>query len=229
MKNVIITGAAGNLGKIICRQFINDGYRVIAILGLQDKFEATFDADQMDIHKVDLSSEVEVQQLCDELCNLYNNIEIAVFLAGGFASGNVSDSGKEQLDIMYKLNFETAYFFSRQLFLHMQKQGRGRLFFIGARPALDASAAVSMLPYALSKSLILKLSEIYNAAGRKNGIVSHVIIPSTIDTPANRKSMPDSDYSKWVAPEKIAKTILFACSDDGSALRHGVFKLYGDS
>jgi len=229
MKTVLITGASGNLGKAVCKQFLSDGYQVIAIIGQNNPLEDLFQSKHLDIHSVDLRSEMEVNQLSDELCARYKKIDVAVFLAGGFAAGNIKNSGKQQMDDMYKLNFETAYFFSRQLFLHMEKNNGGYMFFVGSRPAIDAASAVSMLPYALSKSLVIKLAEIYNAAGKKKNIIAHVLIPSVIDTPENRKSNPKADFTKWVAPEKIAQSILFACSEPGSVIREGVFKLYGDS
>jgi len=229
MKIALITGASGNLGRVVCKQFIIAGYKVIAIVGMSDQIEEFSSDGMIDVHRVDLGSEMEVNQLCEEICTMYQRIHVGLFLAGGFALNPIGSSGKEQLDAMYRLNFETAYFCSRQIFMHMQKQGGGRLFFVGARPALEPAAAAGMLPYALSKSLVIKLSEIYNAAGKKNNVVSHVIVPSVIDTPANRKSNPDADFSKWVSPEKIGATILFACSDEGAAIREGIFKLYGES
>jgi len=229
MKNVIITGASGNLGKVVCRAFLEQQYHVIAIVGMSNKSVSEIEHDNLEIHKVDLGSEVEVNQLCEEICAMYPSIEVAVFLAGGFSMGDFKTTGKAELDAMFKLNFETAYYFSKQVFLKMENQGGGRLFFMGARPAVESAAGVNMVSYALSKSLIIKLSEIYNKAGKKNGVVSTVLVPSTIDTPDNRKSDPNADFSKWVSPEKIAQTILFVSSDEGSELREGVLKVYGNS
>src|SRR6188768_4018817 len=123
MKNVIITGASGNLGKVVCSEFMKQNYHVIAITGMHDTSLKAMNGENLEIHQVDLSSEVEVNQLCEEICGLYSQIDVAVFLAGGFALGDISVTGKTELDAMYKLNFETAYYFSRQIFLKMEKQG----------------------------------------------------------------------------------------------------------
>src|SRR6187399_2033251 len=128
MKTVLITGASGNLGKVVCKQFLSSGNRVIAIIGHKNTLTDLLPNDHLDIRSVDLNSETEVNQLSDELCTLYKRVDVAVFLAGGFASGEIQNSGKKQLDDMFKLNFETAYFFSRQIFLHMQKNNCGHMF-----------------------------------------------------------------------------------------------------
>jgi short-subunit dehydrogenase len=103
------------------------------------------------------------------------------------------------------------------------------LVFIGARPALDNNAAVYMPGYALSKSLLFKLSEILNAAGKEKNIVSTVVVPSIIDTPVNRTAMPNENFSKWVSPESLANIIYMACSEAGKDLREPVMKVYGES
>ena len=85
------------------------------------------------------------------------------------------------------------------------------------------------LAYGLAKSLIFRLAELMNEEAKGHDVVTSVIVPSTIDTPANRASMPDADFSKWVTPEAIADVIYFYCSDAGAALREPVIKVYGNS
>jgi NAD(P)-dependent dehydrogenase (short-subunit alcohol dehydrogenase family) len=130
---------------------------------------------------------------------------------------------------MIALNFDTAYNCVHAVFPSMVKQGGGRIVLVGARPALQAHAGKGMVAYALSKSLIFKLAELINADGKDKNVVCSVIVPSTIDTPANRKAMPDASFNDWVTPEQIANTVAFLVSDDGISLREPVLKLYGNA
>jgi NAD(P)-dependent dehydrogenase (short-subunit alcohol dehydrogenase family) len=105
----------------------------------------------------------------------------------------------------------------------------GRLVFIGARPALKASQGKGLIAYALSKSLLFKVAELLNEEGKNKNVVASVVVPSTIDTPANRASMPDADPNNWVKPEEIADVLELICSDKGNVLREPVYKVYGNS
>jgi NAD(P)-dependent dehydrogenase (short-subunit alcohol dehydrogenase family) len=127
------------------------------------------------------------------------------------------------------LNFKTAYFIARPLMQHFEKVGGGQFILIGARPALKAEAGKDYVAYALSKSLVFALSELINASGSGKKISSTVIVPSTIDTEANRKSMPDANFSKWVKAESIAETIEFVLSDAGQSMRDTVIKMYHEA
>jgi NAD(P)-dependent dehydrogenase (short-subunit alcohol dehydrogenase family) len=130
---------------------------------------------------------------------------------------------------MIDLNFKTAYHVARPVFNQMIGQNSGRIIFIGARPAIKAADGKNNLAYGLSKSLIFKLSEYLNAEAKDKNVVTSVIVPSTMDTPANRKYMPDADFSKWVKTEDVAELMAYLVSEKGSALREPVLKMYGGS
>jgi NAD(P)-dependent dehydrogenase (short-subunit alcohol dehydrogenase family) len=98
---------------------------------------------------------------------------------------------------------------------------------VGSRPALKAKDAKNSVAYSLSKSLIFKLADILNAEGASKNVTASVIVPSTIDTEANRRAMPDKDFSTWVKPDEIADAMAFLCSESGGALRETVLKIYG--
>lgn len=225
-KVVLITGATGNLGGAVVNEFLAKGYKVVGTTqpGRQPK-----GASNVFFVQADLDNEEAASDMVRTVTDTFGRIDAAIMLVGGFAMGNIKDTGQEALEKMMMLNFYTAYFTARAVFSYMSKRSGGKLVFIGARPALDASAGKDTLAYGLSKSLLFKLSDYLNAAGKDKGIVCSIVVPSVIDTPANRKNMPDADFGKWVKPEKIAKTIAFVCSEDGAALRQGVYKVYGDS
>jgi NADP-dependent 3-hydroxy acid dehydrogenase YdfG len=143
--------------------------------------------------------------------------------------GNISSTKTSDIYKQYQLNFETAYNMARPIFTQMMKQNSGRLFFIGSRAGLEVSKGKGTIAYALSKSLIFRLAEILNAESKGKDVVTSVIVPSIIDTPPNRESMPEADFSTWVTPEQIADVIYFYSGDKASVLREPVIKMYHHS
>lgn len=229
MKNVIITGAAGNLGKVIVESFIGWGANVIALISYRNPSPFK-PSPGLETFPCDLTNESETQDLIAKIIIQYKQIDAAFLLAGGFAAGGVQETDATALHKMITLNFETAWFVAKPVFLQMQKQATGgRIVLVGSRPSLVASDGRKMMSYALSKSLLFRLAEYLNAEGSSKNVITSVIVPSVIDTPDNRMAMPKADFSKWVSPEQISSTLAFITSADGDALREPVFKIYGDS
>jgi NAD(P)-dependent dehydrogenase (short-subunit alcohol dehydrogenase family) len=154
---------------------------------------------------------------------------VAVLTVGGFAMGHIADTSTADILKQYKLNFETAYNIARPVFVQMMKQNGGRIFLIGSRPGLDATDSKGMVAYGLGKSLIFRLAELLNDEGEAQGVVTSVVVPSTIDTPQNRKAMPKADFNRWVKPEEIADTIYYYASDAAKSIREPVIKMFGNS
>ena len=228
-KNVIITGASGNLGKATVEKFISEGYTVMATVspGKSLPFKPAGD---LQTHEADLRNEKQVEGVINQIISQRKTIDAALLLVGGFAAGGVKTADGQSLRNMYELNFETAYFVARPIFLQMQKQpAGGRIVLVGSRPSLIPKDGKNVIAYALSKSLLFNLAEYLNAEGASQNVVTSVIVPSTIDTPANRQSMPKADFSKWVKPEEIAGVMEFICSQKADSVRESVFKVYGNS
>ena len=226
-KAVIITGASGNLGRVTAEKFLADGYSVAAALAPGETPGLFKEHPRADIHYADLLNESDAETFVDRVIQKHKAIHAALLLVGGYASGNIRDTSASDLKRMYSLNFETAYHVARPVFNQMIQQNGGKIVLIGARPALVASQAKGSLSYALSKSLIFKLADILNAEGAAHNVTVTVIVPSIIDTPANRKSMPDADFSAWVKAEDIAAAMAYVVSDAASPLRDTVLKMYG--
>jgi NAD(P)-dependent dehydrogenase (short-subunit alcohol dehydrogenase family) len=151
---------------------------------------------------------------------------VAVLTAGGYAGGTLQESSLADVSKQYRLNFETAYNVARPVFELMLQQDYGRIFMIGSKAGLDGHEAKGKIAYGLSKSLIFRLAEIMNAEAGHRNVVSTVVVPSTIDTPQNRASMPDADPSRWVKATEIADIIGFYASDAAASLREPVLKVY---
>jgi Dehydrogenases with different specificities (related to short-chain alcohol dehydrogenases) len=228
MKTVLITGASGNLGKAAVEKFTSEGYHIIATVspGKALGFDV---GNNVTTAAVDMSNEKDVESLINTI-SATQSIDAALLLVGGYASGSIKDTDEKALEKMFSLNFHTTYFAARAIFAQMtrQKQG-GRIIFVGARPALSAQVGKSSLAYGLSKSLIFKLAEYLNAEGADQNIVSHVIVPSIIDTPQNRAAMPKANFSDWVKPEEIANAMVTLCSEGSSSFRETILKIYNRS
>lgn len=226
---MIITGASGNLGKITVHKFIQEGYTIAAVLAPGETLDQFKDHPQVDIHHADLMNESETGVLIARIIEKYKTIDAALLLAGGYDGGGIENTTGTMLKKMYSLNFETTYHVARPVFGQMKKQSAGRIIFMGARPALISDQAKSAVAYALSKSLVLKLADILNAEGAAHNVTATVIVPSIIDTPANRKAMPGADFSAWVKPEDIAAAMVFVVSSAAVPLRETVLKMYGNT
>jgi NAD(P)-dependent dehydrogenase (short-subunit alcohol dehydrogenase family) len=229
IRSVIITGAAGNLGRAVCEKFLAEAWQVTAVVGPGDDPDFLKDRNFYAIN-IDLFNEKEIRNSLGQLFTDRGPFSFAVFTVGGFAMGDLRQTGLEELKKMFQLNFETAYSTARILFEHFEEEkNEGRMVFIGARPGLQVRQAGEVVAYGLSKSLVLNLAEIINAAGHRKKIDAAVVIPSIIDTPANRQAMPDADFGRWVKPEEIADNIFYLSTPAGRQQRDVILKVYGNS
>jgi NAD(P)-dependent dehydrogenase (short-subunit alcohol dehydrogenase family) len=229
MKTVIITGANGNLGSAVTQTFLDKGYQVIATV-FEEKMMADFTTHaNLDVRVVNLSDEEATSRFIASVIEKYKTVDAALLLVGGFAMGNIFGTPVTDIDRQISLNFKTAYHVTRPLFQHMLEQGNGRLLFIGARPALEAAQGKDLIAYGLSKSLLFKLAEYINAEAKGKNITATVVAPSTLDTPLNRKSMPDTDPSIWVKPTELAEILEFAVSEKSGPVREHVIKVYNNA
>ena len=223
-KIVVITGASGNLGSVAVRKFHESGFKVAAV----SRSGTGETGNGIVWYKADLANEKEAAAVADQVQADLGSIDAAIMTAGRFDMGSFDETGKAELDRMFTINFETAYFISRRLLHHMIRQPEGgRMVFIGAKPAIEKGSGDKTLAYSFSKSLIFKLSEYINTAGSDRNVFSTVVVPGVIDSEANRIAMPQADHSGWVSPENIAETMLFICSDAAADMRDTVIKMYG--
>ncbi len=229
MKTAIVTGASGNMGQAVVKKFLAEGYNVISTVIPDDSVSIDIKGKNFETAVVDLMNEDAAQQFVDFAAVKHGSIDAAILTVGGFAMGKIAETRTVDIAKQYKLNFETAYNIARPVFMQMMQQGSGRIFLIGSKPGLDMKNSSGMVGYGLAKSLIFRLAELMNEEAKGTNVVTSVVIPSTIDTPQNRQSMPQSDFKKWVTPETIADIIYFHCTNAATALREPVIKIYGGS
>ncbi|OOG69599.1 SDR family NAD(P)-dependent oxidoreductase [Algoriphagus sp. A40] len=221
-RNIIVTGAAGGLGRAVVEKFKREGYHVIALL--KPGYEESVD-EADDCYEVDVTDETAVLEFVREFQMQYNDLDAMAMLVGGFAMGNLESTSQKDIQTMFHLNFFSAYHLVRGFLPIMKKQQKGTFLFVGARPAMELSSAMGTIAYALSKKLVLTLAEILAEEVHDTQIRSHVFVPSIIDTEANRAAMPDADFTKWVSAKDIAESMHYAVNNP--ALRNMTFKLYG--
>lgn len=229
MKTAIVTGASGNMGQAVVKKFLSEGYRVIGTAVPNDPVPLEFDAANFEKIVVDLMNDDDSEKFVQNIIEKYKTVDVVVCTVGGFAMGTVAETKTADIFRQYKLNFETAYNVARPAFLQMLKQNKGRIFLVGSRPGLDANQGKGMIAYSLGKSLIFRIADLMNHEAKGKNVVVSVLVPSTIDTPQNRKSMPNADFNSWVKAEAIADTIYFYCTEEAAALREPVIKLYNNS
>ena len=229
MKTAIVTGASGNLGQAVIKKLIDGGYRIIGTVIPNDPIPLDFSSGHFEKVVVDLMNEDAAQKFIDSVIEKYKSIDVTVLTVGGFAMGKIVETKTGDILKQYKLNFATTYNVARPVFVHMMQQGRGRIFIIGSKPGLEARYGKGMAAYSLSKSLIFRLAELMNDEAKGSNVVTSVIVPSTIDTPQNRQSMPEAKHHTWVKPEQIADVIQFYSDDASSVIREPVVKVYNNA
>lgn len=226
MRVCVVTGAHGNMGRAVVQRFLADGDCVIAV---DAHTQPSVQGASHESHALDLMDEDAAGAFVQRIVTTHLRIDVAVLTVGGFAMGSIAETRTADIARQYKLNFETTYNIARPVFLQMLKQGEGRLFLVGARPALSAAGSKGMVAYGLAKSLVFRVAELMNDEAKGSNVSVHVVVPSIIDTPQNRAAMPDANFSSWVSSDTIADVIAFYASERARALRETVIKVYGDS
>jgi NAD(P)-dependent dehydrogenase (short-subunit alcohol dehydrogenase family) len=227
-KVIVVTGASGALGKVVVERAIRMGARVAAV----DHASASHAAngrDRLEIGGVDLSDAALAGKAIEAVAAHFGGLDVLINVAGGFVFETVADRStqappNQNWEKMYRLNVLTALNTSRSAIPHLVKSSGGRIVNIGAMGALHAGAGMG--PYAASKAAVHRLTEAL-AAELKGKVTVNAVLPSTIDTPANRASMPDADFHKWVTSEELANVILFLAGDEASAVTGALLPVSG--
>ena len=228
---VMVTGAAGNLGRAVARAFQAAGAKLVLVDRAADRLQPLF-PDLVDspnyflVTSVDMTDADAVETMTDEAVKRFGRVDVLVNTVGGFRAGTpVHETPFETWDFLLNLNARTVFTASRAIIPHMLRQGSGRIVNVAARAALKGGAR--MAAYSVSKSGVVRLTESMAAELKQDGINVNCVLPGTIDTPQNRKAMPKADHSRWVKPEAIANVILFLASDAARAVQGTAIPVYG--
>ena len=221
-KVVVITGAAGALGRVVADRALNDGAIVAVIDHGHNDISST--PQRLQIGGVDLSDAAQASKAIEDVIAQFGRIDVLINIAGAFKFETIADGDTKSWETMHRLNLLTALNTSRAAIPHLIKSNAGRIVNIGAIGALDAGSGMG--PYAASKAGVHKLTEAL-AAELKGKVTVNAVLPSTIDTSANRRDMPNADFAKWVSPDELASVILFLASDAASAVTGALVPVRG--
>jgi NAD(P)-dependent dehydrogenase (short-subunit alcohol dehydrogenase family) len=217
--SILITGAAGGLGSAVCRVFTEAGVKIVAVdkSWKESQSYPTIDAD--------LTTGDGATAMIEQAIT-HGPIDGLVHLVGGFSGGKpIAETDDKTFDLMINVNLRIAFNAIRATLKPMISSRRGRIIAIGSRAAVEPSPNIAA--YAISKAALVALVKNVAAEVKDLGITANMVLPSTIDTRANRAAMPKSDFSKWVTPESIAKLLLWLVSDAAADVSGAVIPIYG--
>jgi len=229
-KVAIITGGTGALGRAVVLEFLKEDANVACSYVIEKEKKECMSL--MRKHKKNIvfiecnvTKERNVARLINSTIKKFKRIDVLVNIVGGFAYSYIIDTSEKTWDLMLNLNLKSTFLCSKKVLPIMIKQNCGKIINVSSRPALKGSAGVGA--YSASKAGVLNLTETIADEVKDYDINVNAILPSTIDTPANRRDMPDADFSKWVKPEEIAKVIVFLASDLSKPIRGAGIPVYG--
>jgi NAD(P)-dependent dehydrogenase (short-subunit alcohol dehydrogenase family) len=231
-KVALITGAAGNLGRMVAEQFHMAGARLVLVDLSKEQLQGLYtewrEPSQTLLVSANLSDEQSVQNMVEQAVSGLSRIDILANIAGGFTMGPaIHETPVKDWDFMLDINARTMFLTSRAIIPIMLKQGGGRIVSVSARAATEGKP--KMGPYCVSKAAIITMTESLAAEHKFNNINVNCILPGTIDTPQNRAAMPDADHSKWVPTKDLADVILFLASNQARAVTGAAIPVYGRS
>jgi NAD(P)-dependent dehydrogenase (short-subunit alcohol dehydrogenase family) len=219
-KACIVTGGFGALGRAVAQRLRSAGAKVAAI----DR-APKLQWDAIGFGGVELADPEAARIAIDSSVTLLGGLYALVNIAGAFRWETLADGDPATWDLMYTINLKTAVCASKAALPHLMANGSGRIVNIGAGAAAKAGAGLGA--YAASKAGVAKLTEALAEEAKANGITVNAVLPSVIDTPANRADMPKADFTKWVTPEAIAELIAFLLSDEADAITGALIPISG--
>ena len=218
---MLVAGGTGYLGNAVVRELIGSGYDVAATWVIERERER-LESEPVELIEADLFDADQV----DAAIAAVSELEAVVNLVGGFSDGpRVHETDPDEFDRMLRLNVIPGFLLARAAMPRMMERGGGAFVGVSARPALRPFAGAA--GYISSKAAVLALVQALDAEYKGDGIRCNAILPSVIDTPANRESMPDADHAKWVPPEQIAKVVRFLVSEDSAPTSGAAVPVYG--
>ena len=228
-KVVLITGGTGALGKSLTQRFVSSGATTIVTYLNDEKIEALKgqNTTNAELIKADVTREEQVVKLISDIVERFGHIDILVNSIGGYLGGkSVTDLDEHEWDLMMNLNLKSAFLISKHVIPVMKSSGLGgKIVHISSKTGLKAEGHDSA--YAASKSGLIRLVESISQETKDLGINVNCILPSVIDTEANRSAMPNADFSKWVKTDDITNVVFFLCSQEAKVITGAAIPTYG--
>jgi NAD(P)-dependent dehydrogenase (short-subunit alcohol dehydrogenase family) len=222
-RTAIITGGTGGLGAAVTAAFLEGGWRVVVPWVAERELARVERRDGLELVQADLSDEAAVAEVAR---TAGDGVRAVVNLVGGFAQGGrVHETPVADFEAQLRLNLRPTYLVTAAALPAMLAAGEGAVVCVSSRAALRPFPGAA--GYITAKRAVLGLVDVLDAEYRADGIRANAIIPSVIDTPANRADMPDADFDKWVKPADIAAVVRFLCSPEASPTSGAHVPVYG--
>jgi NAD(P)-dependent dehydrogenase (short-subunit alcohol dehydrogenase family) len=219
---VLVAGGTGALGAAVVKELVTSGYPVAATWVVEEERKRLEGVEGVELIRADL---FDVSQAASAVAAI-SEIEAVVNLVGGYAQGpRVHETDPEEFERLMRLNLRPNILLARAAIPRFLRRGGGAFVAVSARPVLRPFPGAA--PYIVSKAAVFSFVQTLDAEYRQDGIRANAVLPSVIDTPANRAAQPDADYSKWVTPEAIAKVIRFLISEDSAPMSGAAVPVYG--
>lgn len=221
---ILISGAKGGLGTFVTNSFLEAGARVFGVS--RSIADSDFPHPNFSAVAAELSDGDRARQVADAVVNKAGRIDGLVHLVGAFVGGrSVAETDDATLDKMLDLNLRSAFHVIRAILPIMRAQGAGRIVGIGSKAAAEPAALAGV--YGASKAALVSLIRTIARENADVHVSANVVLPGTMDTPANRAADPNADYSKWVHPCQVAKLLVHLVSDQASQVSGAVIPIYG--
>ena len=229
---VIITGAAGNLGRAVAQAFAARGAHLALVDRNVDGMHETIDAcsgqASAKLFPTNLIDAAAVDDSIAQVLAAFQRIDVLANIAGGFKMGPlIQETEDRDWDFMMDLNVRSVFHTCRRVIPAMLDSGGGRIINVSARAAEHGKGRMG--PYCASKAAVLTLTQSLAAENKFHNINVNCILPGTIDTPQNRRDMADADFSHWVPPGALADVVLFLASDAARCVTGAAVPVYGQS
>jgi NAD(P)-dependent dehydrogenase (short-subunit alcohol dehydrogenase family) len=223
----IITGGTGGLGAAVVGRLLDDGWRVVVPWIVERELERIDERPGLELVKADLFDPDDVQAVVAAASGSSEApLRGLVNLVGGFAvGGRVHETPIEEFEKQFRLNLRSTYLMVRAAVPHMLENAAGSIVCVGTRAALQPFPGAA--GYVSSKAAVIAFAHAVAVEYKNDGIRCNAILPSVIDTPANRASMPNADHGKWVKPAEIAGVIAHLLSDDSAPISGAAIPVYG--
>jgi NAD(P)-dependent dehydrogenase (short-subunit alcohol dehydrogenase family) len=222
-RTVIVTGGTGGLGAAVTHALLEDGWRVVVPWYAERELERVREDERLDLVQADLT---DPDSAANVVSTAGDGLGALVNLVGGFAmGGRVHETPVDEFEAQLRLNMRPTYLMCAAALPVLLGAGGGSIVCVSSRAAVQPFAGAA--GYITGKAAVLAFVDALHAEYRDDGIRTNAIMPSTIDTPANRRSMPDADFDTWVKPEEIARVIAFLCSDAAGVTGGGHIPVYG--
>jgi NAD(P)-dependent dehydrogenase (short-subunit alcohol dehydrogenase family) len=226
-RSALVTGGSGGLGAAVVTRLLDDGWRVVVPWVAERELERVEPRDGLELVQADLFEQEAVASAVASAAGSDDApLRAVVNLVGGFAQGaRVAEEPIEAFEAQLRLNLRPTYLVTQAALPHLVAAGGGSIVCVGTRAALQPFSGAA--GYVTAKAGVIAFAQAVAVEYRDEGVRCNALLPSVIDTPANRAAMPTADVAKWVAPAQLAATIAFLCSDGGAATSGAAIPVYG--